>query len=166
MATWLPSCEPSLPIEPFETFTVFHHPPPVLATIRHTASSLLFELYNLQAVLKDSWKIPKDLLEVIESASSGVDKARKNYQSTFAAPREVRDAARQQLFAANAALNTSVMEAEHLFLERQEIWDRIVRLLRGDSFFAPYSMFEPDPYHPPKMVTLPFVGPPQFSGFW
>ena len=139
----------------------------ILATFRHAAPSPLFELYTLRETLKETWKSPKDLLDAIKSASAGVDKARDNYQRTFAAPRELCDAARQQLYVANAALNCSAMEAEHFFLERQEIWNRIVRLLRGESFFAPYTIFESDVYRLPEMATLPFVDPPPVSvQFW
>ena len=131
-------------------FISFHRPVP----------SPLFEIFHLGAVLRESQSELDRWVGDIRAAAEEVGKAREAYRRTYLASRVVRTAVCIKLFAAFTTSQASIMEAEFLFWERQETWDRVVHLLRGDSFFKNNFPFEQEDFYPPEMDWV-FMGLPQ-----
>jgi hypothetical protein len=122
------------------------------ASSRRSVPSPLFEVFAIRAVLREAWSVPGDCAESIFMAAQTVSGARENYRRNYGARREVRNAARLELLAAHATLQSHVMETEFLFMERQVIWDRIVYFLRGNSFFVEDFAFDEEMYIEPDRL--------------
>jgi hypothetical protein len=100
---------------------------------------LLREVYTLRAILRETWQVPTDSANVVLLCVAGVNRAREDYQRSFAAPRADNIAACLRFIAGFLSLYATVIGAERRMMERQARWDSIVRNLRGRSFFCDFS---------------------------
>jgi hypothetical protein len=142
-------------IPPGRTLSDFYRspraePPADNAMFYRSAPSPLLEVFAIRAVLRESSTVPAECAHAIQIASERVAEEREKYRRTYCAPRETRAAARHKLFTSYAALQGSVMEGEFVLLERKANWDRVVCLLRGNTFFGDFD-FDLDVDYPSDM---------------
>ena len=96
----------------------------------------------------------------IREAAEEVCEAREAYRRTYLSSCAARAAAHNKFFAAYATSQASIMEAEFLHWKHQGTWDHVVRLLRGDSFFANGFPFDQDMFYPPELDWVIMGLPP------
>jgi hypothetical protein len=121
----------------------------------------LLQIITIREALavQEPWTIPLDCTTAIVYASDEVRIARDEYRSICckefggsADPEKV-SAAQQRLKSAYDTLKEREMDAESRLLQRQETWDRVIYLLRGQTFISKFQ-FDSDAY-PKKRDEYP-----------
>jgi hypothetical protein len=96
----------------------------------------LSDVYALRKALVEAKVVPTSCTNIIEDAGIEMSDARTDFQRKFDSPYALRDAAQRRFHTAYIAMTSEMLIAEVKLMERQANFDRLVRLLRGDSFFT------------------------------
>jgi hypothetical protein len=118
--------------------------------------SLLFNIFTLREQLSQTSTLLSESNAHIRIISSVIPVARHNYQRAFtSSSQQIRLAARYQLFAAHMKVCGAVIDAQLRLAERGACWDRLVRLLRGNTFHEDCLEFifdNSDRYEQPDII--------------
>jgi hypothetical protein len=133
-----PSRSPSSDADPDVHADPRHHVQPV------APPPLLNDVYALRKALVDAKNIPPSCANTIDHAIDRLTEERSNFQEKYDASQDIRDLAQRRFQAAHVALSTELLMADVKLMERQANFDRLVLLLRGESFFTHDIFFDVD----------------------
>jgi len=119
---------------------------------------LIFELYTLRKALVEAKDVPDSCTIDLQAASHKLSEARRHFQSSYDAPKDVRQVAQRIFTAAYGDLHSQMIVADVKLMERQANVDRIVRLLRGEYHFTARHFDFDTEYDGPSQPSDPWRG--------